>query len=239
MKILVLGATGATGRLVVRQLLEANHQVVALVRDIKVLAEHSDLTQYQTTALDMPNQQLEMIVAECQACICCLGHNFTLQGVYGAPRLLVRDSIMRVISVISPQRSEPFKLALMGSTGVRNRAINESVSRQEIWLSRLLRVLLPPHRDNEKAAELLSRSRKLSTLLEWVILRPDTLIDRAEVSSYQWHSSPTRSALFDAGETSRINVANALSRLVTDSQLWLDWRGQMPVIYNVQANEQA
>ncbi|MDN3685066.1 hypothetical protein QW180_21815 [Vibrio sinaloensis] len=85
----------------------------------------------------------------------------------------------------------------------------------------------------------MNRSRKLSTLLEWVILRPDTLIDRAEVSSYQWHSSPTRSALFDAGETSRINVANALSRLVTDSQLWLDWRGQMPVIYNVQANEQA
>ncbi|WCP69557.1 NAD(P)H-binding protein [Vibrio tubiashii] len=236
MKILVLGATGATGKLVVSQLLEANHHVVALVRDINVLVEHSNLTQYQTTALAMPIQELEGIVAECQACVCCLGHNLTLQGVYGTPRLLVRDSILRIASVISPQRNEPLKLALMGSTGVSNHTINEQVSRQERLLCLLLRALLPPHRDNEKAAELLSRSRKLSTLLEWVILRPDTLIDRCDVSPYSWHNSPTRSALFNAGETSRINVANALTRLVTDSQLWLDWRGEMPVIYNVEAN---
>ncbi|KLN66845.1 NAD(P)-dependent oxidoreductase [Vibrio sp. VPAP30] len=232
MKILVLGATGATGELVVSQLLDANHHVVALVRNITVLAEHSNLTQYQTTALAMPIQELEGIVAECQACICCLGHNFTLQGVYGAPRLLVRDSILRIASVISPQRSEPLKLALMSSTGVRNRVINETVSRQERWLCLLLRGLLPPHRDNEKVAELLNRSRKLNSLLEWTIVRPDTLIDRCDVSPYQWHNSPTRSALFDAGETSRINVANALSRLVSDPTLWQKWRGKMPVIYN-------
>lgn len=232
MKILLLGATGATGRLVVRQLLDTHHQVVALVRNINVLAEHPNLTQHQVTALDMPTKQLEMIVADCQACICCLGHNLTLQGVYGAPRLLVRDSIKRVLSAISPQRSEAFKFALMSSTGVRHRTTDEPVSAHERWLSRLLSVILPPHRDNEKAAALLFSQGKFKTCLEWTILRPDTLIDHREVSPYQWHSGPTRSALFDAGETSRINVANALSRLVTDSQLWLDWRGKMPVVYN-------
>ncbi|MDC5838800.1 NmrA family NAD(P)-binding protein [Vibrio europaeus] len=67
MKILVLGATGATGKLVVSQLLEANHHVVALVRDINVLVEHSNLTQYQTTALAIPIPELEGIVAECHA----------------------------------------------------------------------------------------------------------------------------------------------------------------------------
>ena len=45
MKVMVLGATGATGHLVVKQLLDAECDVVALVRNTEVLAEHPKLNQ--------------------------------------------------------------------------------------------------------------------------------------------------------------------------------------------------
>ena len=41
-----------------------------------------------------------------------------------------------------------------------------------------------------------------------------------------------RSAIFDAGKTSRINVANLMSDLITDDRIWHKWKGKMPVIYD-------
>lgn len=46
------------------------------------------------------------------------------------------------------------------------------------------------------------------------------------------HQSPTRSAIFDAGKTSRINLGNFMCRLIEESDLWEKWKGKMPVIYN-------
>ncbi|MCP4135133.1 MAG: NAD(P)-dependent oxidoreductase, partial [bacterium] len=53
-----------------------------------------------------------------------------------------------------------------------------------------------------------------------------------EVSEYEVHPSPIRSAIFNAGQTSRINVGHFMAGLVTDNHLWDRWKGQMPVIYN-------
>jgi len=52
------------------------------------------------------------------------------------------------------------------------------------------------------------------------------------VSEYEIHPSPTRSAIFNAGQTSRINVGHFMAELVTDDETWNKWKGQMPVIYN-------
>lgn len=232
MKVMVLGATGATGRLAVKQLIEAECDVVALVRTNSVLEQHPRLTQIAGTVLSLESQQIKQLISECDAVISCLGHNLTLQGVYGAPTMLVRNSLQRVVCLTASQRAQPLKLVLMSSTGVRNYVQKERIEPLEKWVNFLLRWLLPPHRDNEKAAKLLNRIRTSSKRIEWAIVRPDTLIDQSQVSDYQWSPSPTRSALFNAGETSRINVANALCRLVLQDDLWQQWRGQMPVIYN-------
>jgi len=64
------------------------------------------------------------------------------------------------------------------------------------------------------------------------VVRPDSLIDREEVSEYTLHASPIRSALFNPGKTSRINVAHLMARLVAENTLWEKWTGQMPVVYN-------
>ncbi len=60
---------------------------------------------------------------------------------------------------------------------------------------------MPPHVDNEKAADYLrTEVGQNDEVIEWAAIRPDTLIDEGEVSEYDVHSSPIRSAVFDAGK---------------------------------------
>jgi hypothetical protein len=67
--------------------------------------------------------------------------------------------------------------------------------------------------------------------IEWAAVRPDTLVDAAQVAPYDLHPSPTRSAIFNAGKTSRIQVAHFMAELITGDEVWNRWRGQMPVIH--------
>ena len=69
-------------------------------------------------------------------------------------------------------------------------------------------------------------------MIEWAAVRPDGLIDKTEVTDYDIHKLPTRSAIFDAGTTSRINVAHFMAKLIESDSTWEMWRGKMPVIYN-------
>lgn len=242
MKVLVLGATGATGRHVAHLLLQQQHQVVALVRDTKTLSVlesefASQLTQVKGTALTLSDTQLSALIADVDGVVTCLGHTLTLKGVYGAPRMLVRDSIKRIVSLTSAVRSTPLKMVLMNSSGVRNKDQHEPISFMQHLVLGLIRALLPPHRDNEQAADYLrtlnaSDSNAMDSKVQWAVVRPDALIDQDEVSEYSLHPSPVRSAIFDSGKVSRINVASVMSRLLIDAELWEKWKGKMPLVYN-------
>jgi len=69
-------------------------------------------------------------------------------------------------------------------------------------------------------------------MIEWAAVRPDNLTDENGVTDYEVHPSPTRSAIFDAGLTSRINVGHFMADLIMDDDTWNKWKGKMPVIYN-------
>ena len=97
----------------------------------------------------------------------------------------------------------------------------------------MLRKLLPPHVDNELAADhLRTEIGQHDPYIEWVAVRPDSLIDQEMVTEYHAYPSPIRSAVFDAGKTSRINVAHFMTDLICNGETWQNWKGQMPVIYN-------
>lgn len=237
MKILVLGATGATGRLVVQTLLQQQHHVVALVRDTETLNTLTNkfgdlLTQIKGTALTLSDAQLSELVKSTDGVISCLGHNLTLKGIFGAPQMMVRDSLKRIISLNTHQRTAPLKMILMNSSGVRNKDQYEPISLWQHAVLALLRTLLPPHRDNEQAANYLRTLNGLKSSVQWVIVRPDALFDQDKISDYSLYPAPIRSAIFDSGKVSRINVASVMSRLLTDSKLWNKWHGKMPLIYN-------
>lgn len=60
----------------------------------------------------------------------------------------------------------------------------------------------------------------------------DSLINEDKVTEYKVYPSPIRSAIFNAGTTSRINVGHFMGKLITENEIWNRWKGQMPVIYN-------
>jgi hypothetical protein len=121
----------------------------------------------------------------------------------------------------------------MNTAGNSNRNLSEPISFAQKCVIGLLRLLLPPHVDNEKAADYLrTEVGQNDGVIEWSVVRPDNLIDEDEVSDYEVHSSPIRSAIFDPGTTSRINVGNFMAELITNPDTWSKWKAQMPVIYN-------
>ncbi len=238
MKVLVVGATGATGRLLVEQLLERGHDVTAIVRAPErlpeVLRSHDNLSLIQGSLLAMSDPELAELVEGCDGIASCLGHNTTLKGMFGKPRRLVTDATRRLCAAVAatgPQGSTKF--VLMNTTGNRNRDLDEPVSLAQRLVVGLLRRVLPPHADNEQAADhLRTEIGQDDGLIQWVVVRPDGLIDESAVSDYRIHPSPTRSAIFDPGTTSRINVGHFMADLISDDDTWQKWQGQMPVIYN-------
>ena len=238
MTALVVGASGATGRLLVEQLLNRGQQVKIIVRSTNNLPDavinHDHLTVIQASVLDLSDAEMAQHVSGCDAVASCLGHNMTFKGMYGQPRKLVTDATRRLCDAIRASKAEaPVKFVLMNTTGNRNRDLSEPISFGQKCVIGLIRVMVPPHVDNEQAADYLRcRIGQNDAVIEWAAVRPDTLIDETEVTEYEVHPSPIRSAIFDAGKTSRINVSHFMAELITDDLTWNKWKGQMPVIYN-------
>ncbi len=238
MTILVVGATGATGRLLVKQLLDRGVSVKVIVRSSDKLPQeirnHLNLSIIHASLLDLDNDTLAQYVNGCNAIVSCLGHNMSFYGIYGHPRRLVTDAISRLCNAIKTNNpNKPVKILLMNTAGNSNRDLPEQISFAESCAIWCVRLLLPPHVDNEKAADYLRvEIGQNDNVIEWVVIRPDNLIDDNEVTQYQAYVSPIRSALFDPGMTSRMNVGHFIAELITNHDTWNKWKGQMPVIYN-------
>ncbi len=238
MNILIAGASGATGRLLVAQLLERGHFVKVIVRSPGTLPEairqHDHLSVIQASVLELSDAELATHVKGCDGVASCLGHNLNLQGLFGHPRRLVTDATRRLCEAIRANGPEaPTKFVLMNTVGNSNRDLNEPLSFAQKCVIGLIRLLLPPHADNEQAADYLrTKIGHHDRMIEWVAVRPDSLLDKGEVSVYEVHPSPMRSAIFNSGQTSRINVAHFMAELITNDATWQKWQGQMPVIYN-------
>ncbi len=238
MTTLVVGASGATGRLLVEQLLNRGQNVKVIVRSAdklpKILTGNDHLTVISASILELSDLELAQHVKGCDAVVSCLGHNLNLKGIYGHPRRLVTDATRRLCNAIKTNKSQtPTKFVLMNTTGNRNRDLPEPISFGQSLVIGLIRLLLPPQVDNEQAAEYLrTKIGQKDQAIEWVAVRPDSLKDASEISAYEVHPSPTRSAIFNPGVTSRINVGHFMADLITDDAIWNKWKGQMPVIYN-------
>ena len=238
MTTLVVGASGATGRRLVEQLLSLEQHVKVIVRLPDNLPQswqnNERLSIIHASVMELSDAEMIQHVQGCDAVASCLGHNMTWKGIYGHPRRLVTDTVRRLTNAITANEpAKPIKYLLMNTTGNRNRDIDEPISVGQKCVIGLLRLLLPPHVDNENAADFLrTKVGQNNRYIEWVAVRPDDLVNEEEVTEYALYPSPTRSAIFDAGKTSRINVGHFMAHLITDDSSWNRWKGQMPVIYS-------
>lgn len=237
---LVVGASGATGRLLVEQLLNRGESVKIIVRAESNLPEkvknHKNLSLIHASILELSDAEMAQHVKGCKAVASCLGHNLSFKGIYGHPRRLVTDATRRLCNAIKANKPKmPVKFVLMNTAGNSNRDLPERISPGQKCVLWLIRLLLPPQVDNEQAADFLRiEIGQDDSEIEWVAVRPDTLTNEGEVSEYEVYPSPIRSAIFDAGTTSRINVGHFMAELITNQYKWIKWKGQMPVIYNIE-----
>lgn len=238
MKILVAGASGATEKQLVTQLLAKGYNVKIIVRSPNKLPEswknNDRLIIISASILDFNEAEITEHITDCDAVISCLGHNLSWKGIYGEPKKLVTDATILLCNAIKFSTPEkPIKYILMNTTGNRNNDLNEPISFAQKCVIGLIRLLLPPQVDNEKAADYLrTEIGQNNSSIEWVAVRPDDLVNYDEVTAYEINPSPIKSAIFDAGKTSRINVGHFMTSLITNNDVWDKWKGQMPVIYN-------
>lgn len=238
MTILVVGATGATGRLLVKELLDRGIPVRVIIRSPDrmppAVINHPRLSVIHASILEMSDEEMVEHVGGCGGVASCLGHTLSWKGVFGHPRRLVADATRRLCAAIQASGpTRPVKFLLMNTAGNSNRDLKEPATLAHRIVIGLLRALIPPHRDNEMAADYLrTEIGQGHETIGWVAVRPDALIDEEEVTEYDVHPSPTRDPLFNPGKTSRINVAHFMADLATESGTWESWKGRMPVIYN-------
>jgi hypothetical protein len=103
---------------------------------------------------------------------------------------------------------------------------------------RMLCCVLPPARDNQRAADFLHEKVGANNrFLEWTAVRPDTLLP-GDVSEYTLHEGLVN-GLFAPGSTNMANVANFMCELVTNPKTWTDWKAKLPVIINAAASSVA
>lgn len=235
MKVLVLGASGATGRLVVSELAGRNVPVKALIRSTatfpKELLDSVAVDVLTGNVNDMSVQQIDELLSDCDAVVSCLGHNISFKGLFGRPRRLVRNAIRKTVQAMGASGKKR-KLILMSTTAYTNRKAGEKNSAGEKIIFVLLKLLLPPHADNVTAGDFLIHTVGDRANVEWIAVRPDSLFDEPEPGERLVVETKLRSPLFDPGKTSRITVARFMSDLLSDEALWKEWRFKTPVVYN-------
>ncbi len=242
MKVLVLGANGTTGFNVVTQLLKQGIDVKALTRNAEkfdAIKSSKHIEVIKAGILEIDNQKLKHYLSDVDAVISCLGHNITLKGIFGKPYTLVVDALIKTVNTIKEtNKNKTVKIVLMNTTACINKSQNEKFKINENFVMKIMRFLLPPQRDNDLAIGYLIETVGINNKqIEWIAVRPDTLINETEVSEYTIHPSPIRSPIFDTGKTSRINVADFMVSLLKDEQLWEKWKYKTPVIYNMESKK--
>lgn len=235
MKTLVLGASGATGKLVVSQLLERNISTRIVVRESAAVAhnilENKNIEIAKGNIDSFSTDKFRELMLDCDSVVCCLGHNISFKGLFGKPHKLVVNAVKKITEAAASFKDTK-KFILMSTTAYTNKNLGEkNTFREELILS-LLKILLPPHKDNVLAGDHLVYEVGESDKIEWIAVRPDSLFDEESNSKYEIYEKIIRSPIFNAGMTSRINVAHFIVDLFVDKSLWEIWKYKTPVIYN-------
>eukprot|EP01060_Flectonema_neradi_P013223 TRINITY_DN19_c0_g1_i3.p1 TRINITY_DN19_c0_g1~~TRINITY_DN19_c0_g1_i3.p1 ORF type:complete len:238 (+),score=51.94 TRINITY_DN19_c0_g1_i3:74-787(+) len=237
MKTLVLGGNGRTGKLVVQELLKANHPVRLLVRDRTKLPDellnNPSVECVEGSITSLSDNQLEEYIKGCSTVVSCLGKNPTFSETFGGQKLVSPSTerihnIAKKLHEASP--STVTRFILMNGSMVFNKDF-DSPSWTQRFITSLLKTLMTAFRDNVDAAEFL-RSHPNTPGFEWSVVRPGQLIDKSEVSEYTMTKSTTTSL---SETTLRINVADAMRRLITSDECWKQWKGLMPVVHDKKA----
>jgi nucleoside-diphosphate-sugar epimerase len=234
---LVVGATGATGKHVVQQLLNQDRPVHVIVRSkermLDALTDKSKadtlLTITEASVVDLTDEQLQQHANQVDNVVCCLGHNMSFRGIFGHPRRLVSQTVERLSKCLAQTTGTRRKLIVMNSDGVAHPAGSDDKLTLFASLIIALCRFLPPHTDNEAVASYLYNLAGTGNM-EWVAVRPTSLVN-GDLTEYKLYSKPIY-GLFGSAIATRANVAKCMVDLITNDELFAEYKFRMPVLYD-------
>ncbi len=201
-RVLIVGATGGTGRQLVKQALDRGLAVTALVRDpSRLRVDHPQLTIVQGDVLD------EAVVAAAvrgqDAVLSALGHNR-----FFLPTRILSDGTRHILRAMDTHRVP--RLVCETALG-----LGDSAGRMGLYYTLfVIPVILPWYFwDKTRQERLIAASG-----VEWVIVRPAALTDGA--GRGRWHHGRHIGSLLLTTRISRADVASfMLDQLESDTYL--------------------
>jgi len=201
-RILIVGATGGTGRHLVERALERGYEVTALVRNpSKLTIEHSRLTVVQGDVLDPSS--LDAAVAGQDAVLSALGHS-----KYFYPTRILSDGTACLLEAMHGRGVSRF----VCETSI---GIGDSTGKLGVYYTFFtIPIILPFYYwDKTRQERIIERSNS-----EWVIVRPGLLKNSLARGRYRY-GSDVGSFLWSVG-ISRADVADfMLDQLESDECL--------------------
>jgi len=198
LRILIVGATGGTGRELVRQALEQGHQVTALVRKPKKMKlEHSNLRVVQGNVRDYDS--VESAMRGQSAVVCALG---TKRFFF--PNRVVSDGTANILRAMKSCNVP--RLVCESSLGIGN-----SVGRLGLLYTFLVVPVILPFIFYDKV-----RQEKLieESDTDWVIVRPAVLSNAPARGKYR-HGRSVGNYLW-TNRIARADVADFMLKQLTD-----------------------
>ena len=212
MKLLSLGANGAVGQLALDDLLNAGHQVTALVRNASSMnRKHPQLTVVQgdpTNAADVAK-----VLAEQGAVLSTLGARTN-------KRTTLRTDVARNL-VAGMKRNGVRKLVWLDAAGVGSS--KEFVERSSFFFGRIIMPLFLNHmyEDAAVADELIEKSG-----CDWVIVRPMSFTNRMKTGKVSVVTDMSLTVQLRLKITRSDVAAFLVEQVVKDDYVW-----EMPIIF--------
>lgn len=207
MKVLVLGATGGTGRLIVREAIAEGHEVVALVRDKKKAGMLSGATLVEGDARD--GVALQAALAGCDGVISALG---TKMSPFKEVTLL---SVATKALVLAMTKQRVQRLVCITGLGAGDSRGHGGFVFDRLILPLLLRKV---YEDKDRQEAIVRASN-----LDWTLVRPMVLTDKPPTGHVR---ALTDLSGVHGGEISRADVARFVVLELTTGR----WSGQAPLI---------
>jgi putative NADH-flavin reductase len=204
-KVLIIGATGATGRVLMREALEQGHEVTALARNPSALAPEDHRPRVlQGNALDA--SEVEAAVADQDAVLSALGTRST------RPTTLFSQSTHNLISAMNKHGVR--RLVCITGIGAGDSKGHVGFLYDRIMLPFVVKNI---YEDKNRQEEAIKQSD-----LDWVIVRPARLTDEAAKGEYRVYLGGS----YTAKTISRADVAAFMLAQLTDET----YVHKMPVI---------
>jgi uncharacterized protein YbjT (DUF2867 family) len=198
LRVLVIGATGGTGRQLVQQALEQGHQVTAFVRDpARLQVEHANLRVVQGDVLDY--ESVESAMRGQSAVLCALGHKR-----FFYPNKIQSNGMRNILRAM--KACDVPRLICESALGIGNGVGRLGLPHTFF----ILPLILPFYMwDKLRQEELVIGSDR-----DWVIVRPGILTNGEKKGTCR-HGSGVGSYLWPV-KISRADVADFMLKQLTD-----------------------